>query len=117
MKAIVLLLILVLVVPVANARSFTSGVVTGAIGGAVAGAVIAESAKSKSVNSPPVNKRVPVGRTIIECRLNRAGGCYNFSKPAQHPAQYVASQGFRYIHWQELVRCGDSFCLLMEVSK
>lgn len=97
-----------------------AGFVSGAVGGAVSGAVVAGSVSNKqttTINSP--RRIVPVGHTILVCKLDMSALCYYKIDNRLPPMQYAAFHGFKIAHGQELVKCDSTseHCLLMEVSK
>lgn len=98
---------------------FVSGAVGGAVGGAVAGSIVSSGNKTKVVQSQPAMKMV-VGRTILVCKLDHSGECYELlNNKTYPPLKYAGVKGFSLVHSQELVKCEGvvNYCIIMEVSK
>lgn len=114
-----LLVLLVALLSSSVSAKVSSSTLSGAVVGMAAGAVVGSAVASSKNNSqsPKVNQKLKIGRTIVTCRLTDSGKCYDYGRTEYTPLQYVGDRGYRYVHNQYLVSCNSSYCLLLEVSK
>lgn len=112
---IVAALLLVSSIAHAGIISRTAGAaVVGGVAGAAVGSMVSRPAPA---STQPVHPTiVPLGRTIVTCRLSYNGTC-NIS--GLSPLEFAGYNGYKLVYSQRLIRCDSSSsnCIMMEVSK